>query len=67
MIHVETVPGMGEGGKKENSGGVNSGMMYLKHYKNFCKCHNVPPAIKTIKNIVIMGNYSIHLFKNNFI
>jgi hypothetical protein len=44
MIHVETVPGMGEGGKKENSGGVNSGMMYLKHYKNFCKCHHVHAA-----------------------
>jgi hypothetical protein len=24
--------------------GVNSSMIYLIHYKNFCKCRNVPPA-----------------------
>jgi hypothetical protein len=26
---------------KENDRGVNSSMIY---YKNFCKCHNVPPV-----------------------
>jgi hypothetical protein len=42
MRPVETVPGMGEGGIKENDGikeGVNSTKIYCK---NFCKCHNVP-------------------------
>jgi hypothetical protein len=34
---------------KENGGGVNSSIMYLIHYKNFCKCHNVPPSSTTIK------------------
>jgi hypothetical protein len=29
--------------------GVNSSMMYLIYYKNFCKCHNVPP-LSTIRN-----------------
>jgi hypothetical protein len=37
---VEPIPGMGEGGIKENGGGVNSSMIYLIYYKNFCKCHN---------------------------
>jgi hypothetical protein len=41
MRPVETVPGMGGGGIKENDGGVNSTMIYLK---KFYKCHNVPPA-----------------------
>jgi hypothetical protein len=41
MIPVETIPGMGERGIKENDGGVNSSMIYCK---NFCKCHNVPSA-----------------------
>jgi hypothetical protein len=35
----ETVPGMG--GIKENDGGGNLSMTYCK---NFCKCHNAPPA-----------------------
>jgi hypothetical protein len=34
---VETIPGMGETGIKENDGGVNSTMIYCK---NFVKCHN---------------------------
>jgi hypothetical protein len=34
MRPVETIPGIGWGG-------INSTMI---HYKNFCKCHNVPPA-----------------------
>jgi hypothetical protein len=37
---VETIPGMGGGGIK-NDGGVNSAMIYCK---DFCKCHNVPPV-----------------------
>jgi hypothetical protein len=39
---VETIPGMGEEGMKENGGGVNSCMIYLTDCKNFSKCHNVP-------------------------
>jgi hypothetical protein len=42
MIPVETVPGIREGGIKENGGGVNSSMIYLIHYKNLCKCYSVP-------------------------
>jgi hypothetical protein len=41
MRPAETVPGMGRRGIKENGGGVNSTMIYCK---NFCKCHNAPPA-----------------------
>jgi hypothetical protein len=41
MRLVETIPGMGRGEINENDGGVNSTMI---HCKNFCKCHNVPPA-----------------------
>jgi hypothetical protein len=40
---VETIPGMGEGEIKENDRRENSTMIY---YKNFCKCHNVPPVQK---------------------
>jgi hypothetical protein len=32
--------------------GVNSSMIYLIHYKNFCKCHNVPLAQQQKKKIV---------------
>jgi hypothetical protein len=39
MRPFETIPGMGDGGMKENDGGVNSTITY---YKNFCKCYNVP-------------------------
>jgi hypothetical protein len=42
MRPVETIPGMGGGGDKEEHGGMNSSMMYLIHCKNFCKCHNAP-------------------------
>jgi hypothetical protein len=45
MIPVENTPGIL--GVKENGGGVNSSMIYLTHFQNFCKCHNVP--ITTIK------------------
>jgi hypothetical protein len=40
MKPVETIPGMGWR-TKENDGVVNSTMIF---YKNFYKCHNVPPA-----------------------
>jgi hypothetical protein len=40
-IRHETIPRMGAEGIKENDGRVNSTMIY---YKNFCKCHNVPPV-----------------------
>jgi hypothetical protein len=30
--------------------GVNSSMIYMIDYKNFCKCHNVPSPSTTIKN-----------------
>jgi hypothetical protein len=46
MRPVETVPGMGGGGIKENDGGVNSAMTDCKH---FCKCHNAPPPSTSIK------------------
>jgi hypothetical protein len=39
MRPVETVPGMGEGGKRRMMEKVNSTMIYCK---NFYKCHNVP-------------------------
>jgi hypothetical protein len=31
--------------------GVNSSKKYLIYYKDFCKCHNVPPNSTTIKKI----------------
>jgi hypothetical protein len=37
IIPVETVPGIGEGGMKESSGGANSSMIYLIHCKNLYK------------------------------
>jgi hypothetical protein len=41
MRPVEAVLEMGRGGIKETGGGVNLTMIYCK---NFCNCHNVPPA-----------------------
>jgi hypothetical protein len=38
---VETIPGIGGQRIKENDGGDEFTMI---HCKNFCKCHNVPPA-----------------------
>jgi hypothetical protein len=58
MIPVETIQGMGEGGKKENGGGMNSSMIYLIYCKNFCKCHNVPLP-NTIKKIILKMSYFI--------
>jgi hypothetical protein len=42
MIPVETVPGIGGGGIKENGGGGEFSMIYLMYCKNFGKCHNTP-------------------------
>jgi hypothetical protein len=39
---VETIPGMGAGGIKENDGGGE--FNYDTFCKMFCKCHNVPPV-----------------------
>jgi hypothetical protein len=41
MSSVETIPGMGREGIKENDGGVNSTIIYCK---NFGECHNIPPV-----------------------
>jgi hypothetical protein len=41
MKPIETIPGMEEGGIKENDEGMNLIMIYCK---NFCKCHSVPPV-----------------------
>jgi hypothetical protein len=41
MRPAETIPVMRRGGIKENDGGANSTMI---HFKNFYKCHNVPPV-----------------------
>jgi hypothetical protein len=38
LMPVETVPGIrGVRSIKENSGGVNLSMIFLIHYKNYCK------------------------------
>jgi hypothetical protein len=50
MIPLKTIPLRREEGIKESSGGVNSSVIYLKHCKNFYKCHNVPP-LSTIQKI----------------
>jgi hypothetical protein len=34
---------------KESSRGWISRMIYLTHYKNLCRCYNVPPPRTTIK------------------
>jgi hypothetical protein len=36
--------------------GVNSRMTHLIYYKNFCKCHSVPPPSKTIEKKVTTEN-----------
>jgi hypothetical protein len=41
MKLIETIPGTGKGGKKENHRGVNLTMIYCE---NFCKCHYAPPG-----------------------
>jgi hypothetical protein len=40
---AETITGVEGGEMKENGGGMNSTMIYLTYYKNFCKRHNAYP------------------------
>jgi hypothetical protein len=49
MIPVETVPGIRGGGMGNSSGGGELKKIYLIHYKNLCKCYNVPIPSTTIK------------------
>jgi hypothetical protein len=35
---------------------VDWSMMYLIHYKNLCKCYNVPPPSTTIKKLLLIHN-----------
>jgi hypothetical protein len=37
---VEIIRGIERGGVKEN----DEGSEFISIYKNFCKCHNVPPV-----------------------
>jgi hypothetical protein len=62
MIPVETVPGVG--GVQESSRGVNPSMIYLIHFKNLCKCHNVPPSSTTIEGGGEEANSSYMLHTN---
>jgi hypothetical protein len=48
---------------------VNSNMIYLIHYKNFCKCHNIPPPstakkekikIKINKPFILLYLFQLH-------
>jgi hypothetical protein len=41
MRPAESIPGMGVGGIKENNGGSE---FSYNIFKNFYKCHNVPPV-----------------------
>jgi hypothetical protein len=52
MRPVETIPGTGVRGIKEDDGGVNSTMIYSK---NFHKCHNVP-SVKHNEKILLLKN-----------
>jgi hypothetical protein len=56
IIPIETIPRMGRGGQRRAMEGVNSSMIYLKHFKNFRKCHNVSPPSTTIKEQKIYIN-----------
>jgi hypothetical protein len=48
MIPVETVPAIEGEGWKRAAEVVISNMIYLIHYKKFCKYSNVPPSSTTI-------------------
>jgi hypothetical protein len=45
-----SVPGV-RGGKigERSGGGENSSTIYFIHYKNLCKCYNVPTIVKILK------------------
>jgi hypothetical protein len=50
MIHVESIPGKGEGGRiKEKDIGINSSVMHFICFENFCKCCNVTLPNTTVK------------------
>jgi hypothetical protein len=49
MIALKLFQVSEEGGIKEMVEGINSNMIYLIYFENFCKCHNVPPPSTTIK------------------
>jgi hypothetical protein len=49
MIPAETVPGIRGGWMGERSRTGDSSMIYLIHYKNLCKCYNVPIPSTAIK------------------
>jgi hypothetical protein len=46
----------GGGGIKQNSGGVNSSMIWLIHCKSLCKCQNVLPHSTTIMEKILETN-----------
>jgi hypothetical protein len=50
-------------GIKENDG-MNSSKIYLIYFKNFCKCHNVPPPSTTKKKIKFYPSIKAHLTCN---
>jgi hypothetical protein len=53
MIPVETVPGIGGKGMKENSGEGEFKYDMLIHCKILCKCYNIPtPSTMIKKNAV---------------
>jgi hypothetical protein len=49
MRSDETVSGMERGKAKRKVEEGKSSMVYLIYCENFCKCHNVPPPSKTIR------------------
>jgi hypothetical protein len=59
---LETISRMGVGGLRRIVEGVNSSMVYLTHYKSFCKCHNVPTPSTTVekKNASLISAYFVH-------
>jgi hypothetical protein len=59
MIPVETIPGMGQRGRKRECWkGWIQVWLYLIYYNNFCKCHNVPPPSTAIKINKILSEKS---------
>jgi hypothetical protein len=42
--HVEKNSSGGQGEIMENDRGGEFNIIYLIYYKNFCKCHNIPPG-----------------------
>jgi hypothetical protein len=49
MIPVESITGMGEREWRRVLEEINSNIICLRHCKNLCRCHNVPPPSTTIK------------------